>query len=161
MPKIAEYNRNKAVSYARRWAFSRNPKYADFTNMGGDCTNFISQCLYAGSGLMNYTPTTGWYYRSINDRSPSWTGVEYLYKFLTTNKTRAVFAREAAIDEILPGDVIQLGTPDRFYHSLIVVQASSPGSILVNAHTFNADMRPLNTYKYARARFLHILGVYV
>lgn len=30
---------------------------------------------------MNYTKNTGWYYNSINDRSPSWSGVEFLYKF--------------------------------------------------------------------------------
>ena len=35
------------VNYARKWAFSRNPAYYDFENIGGDCTNFVSQCLYA------------------------------------------------------------------------------------------------------------------
>jgi hypothetical protein len=161
MSRIKEYDRKKAVSYARRWAFSRNPRYADFANMGGDCTNFASQCLYAGSGVMNFTPTFGWYYRNINDRSPSWTGVEYLYNFLTTNKTRAVFAREADIHEALPGDIIQLGTSELYYHNLVVVKADSPDNILISAHTFNADMRPLSSYTYSRIRFLHVLGVYV
>ena len=57
-----EYNRANAVAYAKKWAYGRNPKYYDFSDLGGDCTNFASQCIYAGSGVMNYTPTYGWYY---------------------------------------------------------------------------------------------------
>ena len=53
-----EYNRANAVAYAKKWAYGRNPKYYDFSDLGGDCTNFASQCIYAGSGVMNYTPTT-------------------------------------------------------------------------------------------------------
>ena len=45
---VVEYRRFDAVRYAAAWALSRNPVYPDFTNMGGDCANFISQCLRAG-----------------------------------------------------------------------------------------------------------------
>ena len=76
------YDRGAAVDYARRWALSRNPAFYDFSDIGGDCTNFVSQCIYAGAGVMNYTKDTGWYYISSSDRTPSWTGVEYLYDFL-------------------------------------------------------------------------------
>ena len=41
------YNREEAVSYARKWALGRNPAYFDFQKLGGDCTNFASQCIYA------------------------------------------------------------------------------------------------------------------
>lgn len=34
-----EYDRTSAAAYAKRWAFARNPAYADFENLGGDCTN--------------------------------------------------------------------------------------------------------------------------
>ena len=71
-----EYNRDLAVAYARQWAFRRNPAYYDFEKIGGDCTNFASQCLFAGIGVMNYTKDVGWYYRSLADRSAAWTGVE-------------------------------------------------------------------------------------
>ena len=53
------YNRAAAVAYAEKWAFSRNPEYYDFHGIGGDCTNFVSQCIYAGCGVMNYTPEYG------------------------------------------------------------------------------------------------------
>ena len=47
------YDRRRAVEYALRWALSRNPEYYDFEDIGGDCTNFVSQCLFAGCGVMN------------------------------------------------------------------------------------------------------------
>lgn len=56
------------------------------TLCGGDCTSFASQCIYAGSKVMNYNKNNGWYYNSGNDKSSSWSGVEFLYNFLTTNK---------------------------------------------------------------------------
>ena len=57
-----EYNRERARAYAERWAFDRNPLFADYTGIGGNCTNFVSQCVYAGSCRMNFTPVFGWYY---------------------------------------------------------------------------------------------------
>ena len=71
------YDRGHANAYARRWALSRNPLFPNYTGIGGDCTNFVSQCVYAGCCVMNYTPTFGWYYLSQTDRAPAWTGVEY------------------------------------------------------------------------------------
>jgi hypothetical protein len=35
---ILPYNRIAAVDYAHEWAFRRNPAYADFSEMGGDCS---------------------------------------------------------------------------------------------------------------------------
>ena len=45
---IISYDPNKAIAYAKKWAKSRNPKYHDYSNEGGDCANFVSQCLIAG-----------------------------------------------------------------------------------------------------------------
>lgn len=157
---VTDYNRETAVAYARKWAFGRNPDYYDFSRLGGDCTNFASQCIYAGAGVMNYTPTYGWYYRSLNDRSPSWTGVEYLYNFLTGNdKGVGPFAKEAPLSELEVGDIVQLGNGAwDYYHSPVVV-AIKNGMIFVAAHSFDAFNRPLASYNYERVRGIHILGV--
>ena len=152
------YNREAAAAYARRWAMSRNPAYYDFEKIGGDCTNFASQCIYAGAQVMNYTPVMGWYYRSSYDRTPSWSGVEYLYNFLINNKSVGPYARVVSEKEVMPGDVVQLGTSSgNFYHSPIIT--STNPVILVAAHTFDAIDRPLSSYLYDTARFLHIEGV--
>ena len=153
-----EYNRNNAVAYAKRWALSRNPQYYDFHGIGGDCTNFASQCIYAGAGVMNYTKDTGWYYISSSDRTPSWTGVEYLYDFLINNNSVGPYAIEVPQNEADIGDVIQLGRADGdFYHSLLIV--STYPMILVASHSYDALDRPLYSYNYYAARFLHIEGV--
>ena len=79
---FALYDRRAAVLYAHRWAYGRNPAFYDYEHLGGDCTNFASQCIYAGSGVMNFTPTFGWYYIDPDQKAPAWTGVPYLYNFL-------------------------------------------------------------------------------
>lgn len=157
--KVSEYDRNAAVEYARRWAFGRNPAYYNFNGLGGDCTNFASQCIFAGAGVMNLTPTFGWYYKSLNDRSPSWTGVEFLYNFLVNNKNAGPFAEEAPLGNLEPGDIVQLGTETGdFYHSPVVVSVDR-GRILVAAHSFDVYARPLSSYRFSVARGLHITGV--
>ena len=152
------YDRAAAVDYARRWALGRNPAYYDFQALGGDCTNFASQCLFAGAGIMNYTPVTGWYYRSVSDRTAAWTGVEYLYAFLTGNRSVGPYAHVVPPAAAQPGDIVQLGTwTGDFYHSPVITAVAPV--ILVAAHTFDALDRPLSTYRYDTARFLHIDGV--
>lgn len=154
-----EYNRTAAYEYAKKWAFGRNPAYYDFSGIGGDCTNFASQCIFAGSEVMNFTPVTGWFYRTANDRTASWTGVEYLYRFLTENDGAGPFAERATLDKLEIGDVVQLGTSaGDFYHSPVVV-GFRRGEILVAAHTYDAFNKPLSSYNFAQARGIHILGV--
>ena len=153
------YDRKKAVAYARRWAFDRNPKYYDFGNIGGDCTNFASQCIYAGAGVMNFTPLYGWYYLSANDRTPSWTAARYLFQFLTTNQGPGPYGAEAELERAELADIIQLSFDgETWTHSLPIV-GFQDGQPLVAAHTFNALDRPLNTYNYQLERLIHIEGV--
>lgn len=157
--RVIEYDRRAAFAYAKIWAFRRNPRFYNFDGLGGDCTNFASQCIYAGAGIMNYTPTFGWYYKDLNNRAAAWTGVEYPYNFMTTNEGKGPFAEGTPLNKLEVGDIVQLGTATGdFYHSPVVV-AVREGRIFVAAHTFDAFMRPLSSYSFARARGIHILGV--
>ena len=156
--RFISYDRDSAVDYALRWALSRNPEYYDFTNLGGDCTNFASQCLYAGCGTMNYSPARGWYYRSLNDRSASWTGVQFLSQFLLNNQDSGPFVRRVTLSDIRAGDLLQLGAADgRYYHTLFVLEAS-PAAVYVAAHTNDALWRPLSSYHYDTLLPMHIMG---
>ena len=157
------YNREKAVAYAPQWAYRRNPAFLDFQELGGDCTNFASQCIFAGAGIMNYTPVYGWYYINGNNRTASWTGVVYLYNFLTQNEGVGPYAREVDITEIQPGDVCQLALDrDTFHHTPVIVKTGLVpdfSNVLVAAHSRDVDCRPLDTYSFRKVRFLHIEGV--
>ena len=76
-----------------------------------------------------------------------------------------------ADEQILHGSVLlfavhyfsRLAVSSRLSRSPVGVAADRPRSyadILVTAHSFDADDRPLSTYEFVRARFLHIGGVY-
>ena len=71
------------MAYAHKWAYKRNPDYYDFDPVGGDCTNFTSQCVFSGDAVMNYTPDFGWYYIDANRKSPAWSGAFEAYFFLS------------------------------------------------------------------------------
>lgn len=154
------YDRIKAVEYAKKWAYSRNPAYYDFQNIGGDCTNFASQVIYAGCGVMNYTPEFGWYYISVNNRTPSWTGVNQLYNFLINNDSVGPRGEIIPLYEVEMGDIIQLDFDGngQFDHTPVVVERGdgTPDTVLVAAHTNNADDRPLSTYNYSNFRTIKI-----
>lgn len=154
-----EYDRGRAYEYAERWALSRNPLFFDYTGIGGNCTNFVSQALFAGGCVMNFTPIYGWYYLSPNERTASWTGVDYFRDFLVENRGEGPFAREVGPDGLNIGDVIQLGRQDvGYYHTLLVVGYASDG-YLVAAQSDDAFDRPLSSYQYDFARYLHIEGI--
>lgn len=153
------YHRRSAVSYARRWAMKRNEQYYDYSAIGGDCTNFASQALLAGGRQMDPTPVFGWYYRSANEKAPAWTGAEFLYRYLI--RTQATPGPVAVVCEramLQPGDLVQLSfDAERFSHTLVVTQTIP--EILVCAHSDDSLDRPLASYGFRLARYLHIVYV--
>lgn len=156
------YDRDRAVAYAREWAMARNPLFIDYTGFGGDCTNFVSQCLFAGSCRMNFTPVFGWYYLDADSRTASWTGVQYFCDFLTSNRGEGPYGAETDETNLRVGDVVQLQNADgTYYHTLLVSGFDAADGILVAAHSNAAYDRPLSTYTYAAARFLQVSGVRV
>lgn len=159
--RTIEYNRNSAKEYAKKWAYQRNPAYYNYDSLGGDCTNFVSQCVFEGSKTMNYSKN-GWYYKDGNDKSPSWTGVEFLHNFLINNKSVGPFAKKTQIEELDVGDIIQLSfNGTTFGHSLFIVEklGNSLDNIFVATHTFDSYGRRVSSYNYEKERFLHIEGI--
>lgn len=153
-----KYDRKSVYEYAKKWAYLRNPKYYNYDPLGGDCTNFASQCIFARCNQMNYNKNNGWYYINGNNKSPSWTGVEFLYKFLINNKGNGPFGKETTIDKLDIGDIIQLSFDgNKFSHSLIVIQNSgSIDNTLVAAHTFDTFGKRVSDYEYYNYRCIHI-----
>ena len=154
--KIKSDDRFRALEYAKTWAFNRNPKFYNFDNLGGDCTNFVSQCIFAGAKTMNYTPILGWYYNNLNDRTPSWSGVKFLHNFLINNIGVGPVGRIINFSNVKPADVIFLKRNNgEFYHSLFVSNVND-NQIFVSAHTFDAYNRNLFSYSFDKAVFVHI-----
>lgn len=156
------YDRTMAVRYALDWALSRNPKYYDFENIGGDCTSFVSQCLFAGCGVMNYSKHNGWYYADLDHRAPAWSGVEFLRRFLLTNSSVGVYGKQTALHDLMRGDVIMLSdTRDDLYHAVIVNEVLTPTvpqNIFICSHSYDKRNARLSEYRYHSAIGIHILG---
>ncbi len=155
---IKPYIRENAVAYAEKYAFGQNPLFGDFSAIGGNCTNFVSQCIYAGTCVMNYKPTFGWYYISLNERSPSWTGVEFFYNFITQNADIGPYGEEVTADQIEIGDVIQLARENEGYYHTLLVSGFDGEEPLVSAQTLDAFNRPLSSYRFDYKRYIKILG---
>ncbi len=141
MPKhktCVPYDRVKALRYAELWWDGYNPA---FPRVDVDCTNFISQCLFAGQMPMKggESRATGWWCRYSNAKgaeswSYSWTTSHALYQYLV-NKVGATVIQEPK--DLKIGDVIfyDWEGKGKFHHSTIVTDFDSAGDPLVNAHT--------------------------
>lgn len=157
--KLRDYDRKSAVKYAKKWAFERNPEYYNFDSVGGDCTSFASQCIYAGAKVMNYNQN-GWFYKNGNNKSPSWSGVEFLFNFLTNNKGIGPFGIEISKERLELGDIAQISFDGKKYqHSLVIVNLEKPinlENILIASHTYDSYNKPISTYNFKKIRFIHI-----
>ena len=156
---IVAYDRFSAVNYALDWALKRNPNYYDFESLGGDCTNFASQCVYAGAKTMNYTANLGWFYKNLNNRVPAWTGVDFFLKFLINNSGPGPFGKVVQLSDIDVGDVIFLGRNNLdFYHTVIVSKIEFD-DVFICCHTRDARNKSLFEYSFQQIKPIHIIGV--
>ena len=104
---------------------------------------------------MNYRKN-GWYYKDANVKSPSWTGVEFLYKFLINNKYEGPKGLLVSRNELELGDIIQLSFDGNIYGHTLIVTKIVGNKINVCAHTIDAKNRDLDTYTYKKIRYLKI-----
>lgn len=161
MYRLNQYDRKSAVKYALEYSLNKNSQYHDYTNEGGNCTNYTSQCIFAGAPIMNYS-TNGWFYLSEKKTSPSWANVEPFFNFATSNKGEGIYATKSTLVACEIGDIIQLKFKDklRYTHSLIITEkrGNNPQDIFVCANSRDVKNVTLATYSYEQIRPLHILG---
>ena len=87
-----------------------------------------------------------------------------MFNFLTRNNgSIGPVGESCELEDLLPGDLIQLSFKGQeFQHSPIVVSVGTPATpenVLIAAHSYDADNRPLSTYEYRTIRMIHIVGV--
>ncbi|CQR47107.1 Putative amidase domain protein [Paraliobacillus sp. PM-2] len=135
------YDRRAAVNYAERWWDDYNPAFKHFDV---DCTNFVSQALYAGGAPMRGYPnrSKGWWYHN-NTWSYSW-AVAHSLRWYLSGSTQGLRGKE--LDDptqLLPGDIIcyDFEGDGKWDHNTIVVMKDQQGMPLVNAHTNNSRHR--------------------
>ena len=81
------YNRTSARNYLNQYTRTPNSSYYNYSSLGGDCTNFVSQMARAGGMPMTpqkSNPTTNdWYYYGSNlpYRTSTWTGAHQFRQY--------------------------------------------------------------------------------
>ncbi|MBU9713698.1 amidase domain-containing protein [Evansella tamaricis] len=135
------YDRVEVVRYAERWWDSFNPEYKQFEN---DCTNYISQCIFAGGVPMSGQPnrSSGWWYQN-NQWSYSWTVAHALRWYLSGSNNGLQAVEVSSPHELMRGDIIcyDFNGDDNWQHTTVVTGKDVEGEPLVNAHTTNSRMR--------------------
>ncbi|MFS0726157.1 amidase domain-containing protein [Paenibacillus sp. 1P07SE] len=141
------YRRDRAVAYADTWWNKANPEYEEFEV---NCTNYISQCLFAGGAPMNYTGRreSGWWYKGRDGGREWWS-----YSWAVSNAMQALLAaprreglRGTLVDrpeQLELGDVIlyDWNGDGRYQHSTIVTAFDAERMPLVNANTVSSRHR--------------------
>lgn len=138
------YRRQDAVLYADRWWDDFNPEFAAFEV---DCTNYISQCLFAGGAPINYTGKrdSGWWYKGYVGGKEAWS-----YSWAVSNALERYLGSSPDIaepvykpEQLELGDIILYDWDGNgaFQHSTIVTAYDAEGMPLVNAHTVPSKHR--------------------
>lgn len=153
LTRSSSSNRSAAQTYALNHVYNPSSNYPDYSNYGGDCTNFVSQCLEAGGWTKvndgNRYSSYSWFHPvgstmpSESLRSASWTSASYLYNFLNANSDRAVPA-SYPLSSYEIGDVVQLYSTSyspAWHHSMIITYASG-GTIKVTYRNANSSGSP-------------------
>lgn len=149
------YNRSNAAEYAQDYAESYNPNYPNYNkpNGNGDCTNFVSQCVYDGGMPMKVGSTDAYWYYNSSGRSPSWAGADYFMRHWTKVRSSSYYGRAYEVRIYTPdyivnnksafgsflsiGDIVQVldGSDSEAAHSIIISQKTNNTSIKYCAHT--------------------------
>lgn len=162
----ASWNISKAVSYARAWGKGRNSEYAKYEN---DCTNFVSQILFAGGILKSrpsnppsgtYSTSNYWYSDQVSNpggypiktirNSTSWVRVKDFYSYWGPKVTdKTLYTLKDTISYAAVGDVIQYKnakTGERWHTAFVTSKTSS--TVKVTQHTrddIDFDIRDAGT----------------
>ena len=165
------YNREKAVAYAEQYCHERNPLWYNFTDEGGNCQNYASQCLLEGGIEMDYYGEEQWkcyvedpdYEPEINEeetaygRTRSWVNVGYFYNYAKWNEDRGLVADvNANLYYAQPGDIILVGNEGPA-HTVIVSKVVN-GHILVDSNSIDMKDYPIEAYTYTGIMLVKILG---
>lgn len=162
--KLSGYSASDAANYAVKWGEDHNSVYPNYSLSGGDCTNFVSQCIYAGGLAMNGSSasvgtvdsTSKWYCIYIKSTlgvrkyaiTTSWIRVSDFNTYLgslVSKSTKTTLS--TLISSCSAGDVVQLadkttGTP---YHS-IIINAKGSATAYFCGHTSNRSNADVKDY---------------
>lgn len=145
----ASYNYVAMAAYAERYWDNYNPAYRTFNDVGGDCTNFVSQAMRAGGWAdVNgwYRDDNNWWYNFLN-QTWTWINVSYWYTFAVVRSHRTYILSQPesmGLADVLQADFTNNASKD---HTMIVSYRSSQPYLTY--HTMDTYRRSLSSLKLA------------
>lgn len=154
----SDFDAVKAAIYANTWVTKEdlgggedtsyyNPAYRNFASSGGDCANYVSQCLYAGGMDMVTSGSYPWYYKSASSFTYAWTHCLYQTNHF---KNRGNYVSSPTDDDIFPGTILYYGSK----HVIICVGHNSAGKAVINGHTSDRYRVP---WDYSTDTVTHVI----
>lgn len=165
---LNKYNRVSAVNYAIKYAVNpnKNYKYFELVNgNGGDCTNFVSQCLKAGGATMDNNNIRPWWYMS-GKASICWGVAHSLYWYLkmnqSTNRNIIKGIEVNDVEELEIGDLIFYENyKNTIFHAAIItsiIDVSGKKEPRISQHSYNQlNETYKKNYDYKKEHFLKII----
>ncbi|WP_028594002.1 amidase domain-containing protein [Paenibacillus assamensis] len=155
------YNTTNAVNYALKWTENgkelRNSSYDYYAGLN-DCTNFVSQVLYAGGISMirndnfgyDYNDPDNWYYKNAFNDPPShtWGGAHNQYVHFqnhSTNVTRANYFQDLKVGDVIHWDTAPNDGKFHIGHTTVVTKIDNKGNIFLTYHTSDKENEPITT----------------
>jgi hypothetical protein len=140
---VKGYNRWKAMKYAEKYALSPNKNYKYYKN--GDCTNFVSQALRAGS-----MP----YFKEWKPYTNAWINAGSFRNYILKPGGIKMKTVKDVYQNVALGDVYHYDTrnkiglpfPDGWMEHTAIVTSRANNKILVSYHTTNRRNVPREYY---------------
>ncbi len=166
------YDRSAAVAYARQYMDERNEDWHDYSGEGGNCQNYVSQCILAGGIPMDVEGSARWKWFSAaqNDSASetgctlSWINVDSFWAYARDNTGSGLVAEvDADFDSGQAGDLIVMGTPDDWNHVVIITEVVKDAEgntvdYLICSNTTDVRDFPVSAYPSPRRALIRILG---
>ena len=142
--RYSAYNREAARNYALQYVLSPSASYVNFETMGGNCTNFTSQCLKAGGIVQDRTGNYTWYYVSSSDRAPAWTSADYFRNYYRNNvgssSITGLRAYVSNFNDMRLGDLVQNVSGGTASHTMIITGCSYDNWAASNPWAYKYDV---------------------
>ncbi|WP_276981326.1 amidase domain-containing protein [Johnsonella ignava] len=169
------YDREAVSKAAKKYAYNYNKLFVQYTGAGGDCTNYVSQCIWQSPGWgfdrIGKNNSVKWACKKNSDKkyvyeTVSWVGVNELWTYFQINDS---FSQAGTVygvssttrgynsSNVQVGDVIQFYNGNIWRHSVIVSEITD-GIVYCAAHSSNYARRKLSEYisLYPTYRVAHI-----
>ena len=141
------YNVSNAIAYADKYCINYNSAYNSYKGRGGDCANFVSQCLYAGG----FKQDSVWYKHSV-----AWINV---MKQIAHFRDYGTFLN-ASNSNLIRGNPIYFDwNGDGVYdHATICVGRNNSGVAILDSHTRDLYHATWTNWSFRKAATIQLRG---